>query len=252
MMIYLKKMNLWGLLPIVIVILFWQFGAQEVSTNFPAPSKWLLSLEVLFHSGKLVQATLDTILTFFIGLMISSLLGLVLGLAIGINPFIRNSTSLLLESLRALPPPVIIPIAVLLIGYSPSMKMTVIVLGTIWPILINVKFAVSQINLGLIDMAHTLRLSQLSLLRKIIIPAILPQWILGIRIATPLAIVITLLIEMLTGMLGLGGLMISGQRNYNSAQVFGILVIVGLLGLIINYLSTFLEYKILKNWPPKS
>jgi sulfonate transport system permease protein len=56
---------------------------------------------------------------------------------------------------------------------------------------------------------------------------------------------------MLTGMVGLGGIMIAGQRNYNSAQVFGILVIVGIVGLIINLLSVLLEKSLLKNWPPK-
>ena len=56
---------------------------------------------------------------------------------------------------------------------------------------------------------------------------------------------------MLTGMVGLGGIMIAGQRNYNSAQVFGVLVIVGLVGLGINLFSQFIENRVLKNWPPK-
>jgi ABC-type nitrate/sulfonate/bicarbonate transport system permease component len=136
-------------------------------------------------------------------------------------------------------------------GYSPSMKIAVISIATLWPILLNVIAGVSQISLGVIDASKSLKLSRKDMLLKIVFPSVLPFYILGIRVAIPLAIVITLLIEMLTGMIGLGGIMIAGQRNYNSAQVFGVLVIVGLLGLGINLFSQLIERQLLKNWPPK-
>jgi ABC-type nitrate/sulfonate/bicarbonate transport system permease component len=57
---------------------------------------------------------------------------------------------------------------------------------------------------------------------------------------------------MLTAMPGLGGLMIAGQRNFNASQVFGILIVVGIVGLAVNQLSLFLEKILLAYKPPKT
>jgi sulfonate transport system permease protein len=104
---------------------------------------------------------------------------------------------------------------------------------------------------GLVDMGKALHLTQKQLIFKVVIPSVIPNAIIGIRVTIPLAIVITLLTEMLTGSNGLGGIMIAGQRNYNSSQVYGVLVIVGILGLFINLASNYLEKYFTKSWPPK-
>ena len=240
-----------GIAPLVILLFLWEFFSAGPSPHFPAPSYWYLAIHQIFNNGQLFNSLWETMWTFITGLLISTIIGIFLGVLIGINQVIKDWSLFLLEFFRALPPPVIIPIAILLMGYSSSMKITVIAIATLWPILLNVITGVSQVGAGLIDSAKSLQLSRKDMLLKVLFPAILPSCILGIRVAIPLGIVITLLIEMLTGMVGLGGIMIAGQRNYNSAQVFGILVIVGIVGLIINLLSVLLEKSLLKNWPPK-
>jgi ABC-type nitrate/sulfonate/bicarbonate transport system permease component len=240
-----------GLAPLFLILVLWELFSNKPSPHFPAPSYWLQSIQQIFLNGILINSIWNTIWTFLIGLLIAASSGFILGILIGINSSIKEWTAYILEAFRSLPPPVIIPIAVLLMGYSPSMKIAVISIATLWPILLNVIAGVSQISLGVIDASKSLKLSRKDMLLKIVFPSVLPFYILGIRVAIPLAIVITLLIEMLTGMIGLGGIMIAGQRNYNSAQVFGVLVIVGLLGLGINLFSQLIERQLLKNWPPK-
>jgi ABC-type nitrate/sulfonate/bicarbonate transport system permease component len=132
------------------------------------------------------------------------------------------------------------------------MKITVMVIASIWPILLNVVSAINQLGNGLFEMGKTLHLNRVDILRKLLIPAILPGFLIGIRVAAPLAVIITLLIEMLTAMPGLGGLMIAGQRNFNASQVFGILIVVGIVGLAVNQLSLFLEKILLAYKPPKT
>ena len=243
--------NFIGLAPLFLILVLWESFSNKRSPHFPAPSYWLQSIQQIFLNGILINSIWNTIWTFLIGLLIAASSGFILGILIGINSSIKEWTAFILEAFRSLPPPVIIPIAVLLMGYSPSMKIAVISIATLWPILLNVIAGVSQISLGVIDASKSLKLSRKDMLLKIVFPSVLPFYILGIRVAIPLAIVITLLIEMLTGMIGLGGIMIAGQRNYNSAQVFGVLVIVGLLGLGINLFSQLIERQLLKNWPPK-
>jgi ABC-type nitrate/sulfonate/bicarbonate transport system permease component len=243
--------TLMGLAPLIILLGLWQVFSNKPSPHFPAPSYWIDSIYQIFLSGLLIDSIWNTIWTFLVGLIIAAILGFVIGIFIGINTSIKNWTYFVLETFRSLPPPVIIPIAVLLMGYSPSMKITVISIATLWPILLNVISGVSQISMSVIDASKSLKLSRKDMLLKIVFPSVLPFYILGIRVAIPLAIIITLLVEMLTGMVGLGGIMIAGQRNYNSAQVFGVLLVVGILGLAINVLSQLIENHLLKNWPPK-
>jgi len=253
MPIYLKSLFrvVLGLLPIISLLMIWQLFSDGPSPHFPAPSYWLMALEQLWKNGQIQFAIKETFWIFGIGLILSTTLGFSLGIIIGVNRKFREWTTYSFESFRAIPPPVVIPIAVLLMGYSDSMKIVVIVFATIWPILLNVVSSIDNMHSGLVDMGKALHLTQKQLIFKVVIPSAIPNAIIGIRVTIPLAIVITLLTEMLTGSNGLGGIMIAGQRNYNSSQVYGVLVIVGILGLFINLASNYLEKYFTKSWPPK-
>jgi len=240
-----------GLLPIGILLTLWQVLSAGPSPHFPAPSFWLSAIQQLWGNGQLQSGIKETFWIFGLGLSISMTIGFLLGIIIGVNQRFREWTTYLFECFRAIPPPVIIPIAVLLMGYSDSMKILIIVFATIWPILLNVVSSIDGMHQGILDMGKALHLTKMQLIFKVIIPSVIPNAIIGIRVTIPLAIVITLLTEMLTGSNGLGGLMIAGQRNYNSAQVFGVLIIVGILGLSINLLSNSIEKYLTRSWPPK-
>ncbi|MBN8900976.1 MAG: hypothetical protein J0H57_08075, partial [Rhodospirillales bacterium] len=69
-----------------------------------------------------------------------------------------------------------------------------------------------------------------------LVPAVVPDFLLGLRVAVPLGIIITLLVEMLTSLPGIGSLIVISQRQFRSADVYGLLVVVGLMGFLINSL----------------
>ena len=70
--------------------------------------------------------------------------------------------------------------------------------------------------------------------------------------ALPLAIVVTLLVEILTALDGIGALMIQAQRNFKSGQVYGLLVLVGLFGFLVNDVFAVIEAVVLRRWPPRN
>ena len=72
------------------------------------------------------------------------------------------------------------------------------------------------------------------------------------RLPLPLAIIVTLLVEMLTSIEGVGALMIGAQRNFQSAQVYGLLVLIGLFGFLVNDVFAAIEAILLRRWPPKN
>ena len=144
------------------------------------------------------------------------------------------------------------PIAVLLLGYDERMKLTVVALSAIWPILLNTASAAARVDPLLLDVARSFRLSLPDRIRRVIAPAVVPAVLLGIRVAIPLAIIVTLLVEVLTSVPGVGALMIAAQRNFQSGQVYGLLVLVGLLGFVVNDLFAVIETIILRKFPPRS
>jgi ABC-type nitrate/sulfonate/bicarbonate transport system permease component len=84
-----------------------------------------------------------------------------------------------------------------------------------------------------------------------VIPATIPDFLLGVRVAISIAIITTLLVEMFTGLPGIGVLMMLGQRAYDSAQVFGLLAIVGVLAFLLGLIFAILEGVVLRRWPPR-
>jgi ABC-type nitrate/sulfonate/bicarbonate transport system permease component len=240
-----------GLLPLVLVLIIWQLVQSGPSPYFPPPSLWWTATVNLFNREHLVAAFALTTITFLKGLAIAIIIGTVLGILVGVSNLAARALQPLFEFMRAIPPPVMVPVASLLIGYNESMELTVIVLAALWPILLNATSAVRQIDPLIIDVARSFRLGTLHVIRRVIFPAIVPSLLLGIRIAIPLAIVVTLLVEMLTSMPGIGAVMIRSQRNFQSSEIYALLVLVGLFGLVVNDIFAVIEGAIMRSRPPR-
>ncbi|HEY4919537.1 MAG TPA: ABC transporter permease subunit [Xanthobacteraceae bacterium] len=240
-----------GTLPLLAALALWQ-ALGHVSPQFPPPSTWLAALAGLARAGRLAPAVAETLRILVISLVLSTVAGFALGLVIGMSPRLRQWSEMLLEYVRAIPQPVLIPVFVLLLGYSDLMKVVVIGLACVWPVLLNTIAGVAAIPPLTFEVARSLRLTRSDTLRKIVVPATVPSLLLGLRVALPHAIIITLVMEMFTGAVGLGGLMIAAQRKFNAAEVFGLLVLVGGLGLLLTGLSAAAERLLLARWAPRA
>jgi ABC-type nitrate/sulfonate/bicarbonate transport system permease component len=240
-----------GLVPLVAVLAAWQVLAPGPSAYFPAPFEWWRAAVVLWDSGQLWRAFATTVATFAEGLAIAVAIGAALGIAIGASRPVERALGPLLEFMRAIPPPVTVPVTALLLGYGPTMKLTVVVLSAIWPIILNTSSAAARVEPLLFEVARTFRLPAARWIAQIVVPSAVPSLLLGIRVAIPLAIVVTLLVEMLTSLPGVGALMIQAQRNFQSAQVYALLVMVGLFGFVVNDLFAVVEAIALRRWPAR-
>jgi len=241
-----------GVLPLLLLLAAWQAAAPRQSPYFPPPSTWWSSLQILIGNGRLAPALASTVLTFALGLAIACALGGALGLLIGTSPWARRAFGPLFEFCRGLPPPVIVPVAVLLLGYAESLKLLVVVWVAIWPILLNVAAAAERVDPVLREVARSFRLGAAASLRKIVMPSVIPPFLVGVRIALPLAIIITLLVEMITMLPGIGSLIVTAQRDFRSAEVYGLLVLVGLIGFVLNSLFLVVEDLMLRRFPPQA
>jgi ABC-type nitrate/sulfonate/bicarbonate transport system permease component len=239
-----------GLTPLVLGLAVWQTFGPARSPYFPPPSSWVQAATSLFASGRLLPALEATVESFLLGILVASLSGLTLGLLVGRSRPIRRAFSPLFEFCRGLPPPLLVPLAVLMFGYAESLKLLVIVWVSMWPLLLNTASGASNVDPLLFDLSKTLHLSRFNAIKKVLIPAVAPSFLLGLRVAVPLAVIMTLLVEMLTSLPGVGSLIVTSQRQFRSAEVYALLFMVGILGLCFNAIFSAAQHAVLRRWPP--
>jgi ABC-type nitrate/sulfonate/bicarbonate transport system permease component len=241
-----------GLLPLLLLLGVWQIIDPHGSPYFPPPSAWWVGLSGLAKNGRLLTALSATLTTFTLAIALACVIGGFLGLLIGRSRAARRALGPLLEFCRGLPPPVIVPVGVLLLGYVQGLKLVIVVLVAVWPILLNTASSTAALSDLLVEVSHTMRLSRLATVCKIVVPSAVPAFLVGVRGAVPLAIIITLLVEMLTSLPGIGSMIVISQRQFHSAEVYGLLVVVGLVGFVINGLFVMIEGMLLSRFPPRS
>lgn len=239
-----------GLLPLVVLLGLWQLFGAEQSPYFPRPSTWVEGVRRVYDRGELLPALGATTRSLLIALAVATLIGSMIGIAVGSSRLIDRTLGPALEFFRSSPSSAMVPIAVLLLGFTDSMKMSVTVIAALWPILLNARASMRELNPTYLDVAAMLHMSLARRIRTIIVPGVLAAILLGIRVSAPITLIVTLLVEILTGVPGLGALLARAQQNYLSAQVYGLLVLIGLLALVVNAVVTGIESWVLRYRPP--
>ncbi len=240
-----------GFLPLLAGLGVWELVMHGKHSGFyPPPSQWATDLWNGYRSVLLdhLGATLQTLYT---GLAIATAIGVGLGLLIGVSRPLRLALTPTLEFLRSLPAPTVIPVAVLALGQTDTMRVFVVALVSVWPILLNTTSAAAGTEPLLLEVARSFRLGRLARARKIVFPAAVPAAMIGIRVALPIALIVTILVEMLATGSGIGSDLVYAQRNYQAAVAFGLLSVMGVVGYVINSAFLVLEGIVLRRWPPQ-
>ena len=215
-----------GLLPLAVALAAWQALAPPNSPYFPPPSAWWTSVVTLAKTGRLLPAFTSTLLTFSLAIVLACVLGGLVGILIGRSPKARRALGPLLEFCRGLPPPVVVPVAVLVLGYVESLKLLVVVSVAIWPILLNTISGVREVDPLLVKSARSVGLSSPRLFQKVILPAAVPTIFTGIRLAGAASILILIAAEMVGAKAGLGYLINNSQVNFEIPQMYAGIVTV--------------------------
>ena len=140
-----------------------------------------------------------------------------------------------LEFARTMPAGALVPVAVLIMGYTASMTLVVVVVTSFWPILLNTRASARSISPDRLDTARALRLSWWATQYKILLPSVVPGIRLGTQIAAPITLIIVLLVEILTQVSGVGRQIALAQSMFRSATVYGLVALTGCFGLAVNW-----------------
>lgn len=200
----------------------------------------------LVLDGTLVREFVATFWRMFTGYTIAAVIGVGFGLAIGSSRIAYNIFEPITEVLRPLPSPAYIPIVILFFGIGHTMKIAVIIFACIWPIMLNTYSGVRDVPKTQRDTARTFQAGSFATMRKVIVPAASPAIFTGLRISLAIALIVSIIAEMVSSTDGLGYFILFAQRSFRVADMYAGIIMLGAAGYALNYAFVAVEGRLLR------
>jgi sulfonate transport system permease protein len=243
------SLRLGALLFAAAVLALWQAAADARVISpvfFPSPIRTFAALGIMEARGDLWQPMAATCIRMFYGWGIASLLGVALGAVIARSAVSRAFIQPTLEFFRPLPASAIIPPAILFLGLTAKMVVTVIAFGAIWPVLLGSYHGFRTVEPRLGEVAALLRLNARIYFWRIALPSALPDIFAGVRVSLAIALILAVVTEMQSAQSGLGFNILMAQRSFRSPELYAGIIVLGLLGLVINQALVMVERRLLR------
>lgn len=168
------------------------------------------------------------------GLLLSVLIGAGLGALLSVHRFAFTSAQFVIDFMRAIPALALIPVGLLLIGPDAQMEVTLIVLTAVWPVLLQVFYAIKNLDPKMLETARSFRLGRPQRVAFVIAPAVSPAVATSIRLAATLSVLIAVGTELLATGSGLGYMVAQAQVNDQIPRLYALVLIIGLLSVALN------------------
>jgi sulfonate transport system permease protein len=230
-------------------VLAWQFAVDQRIVNpifVAAPSSILAALARLGASGELWDALRATLARMLGGWSLAALAGIALGAVVGLSARTATYIRPTLEFFRQLPAAVVIPPAILILGLSEQMMVSVIAFGVMWPILLSTIHGFVSIEPRLREVSATLELSSFAYFRKVALPAAMPDILAGVRISLAIALILAVVVEMQSGYPGMGRFILLAQRGFRAPDLYAGIAVLGAFGFLLNMLASRSERYLLR------
>ncbi len=233
-------------LPLVLVVLWWVLSARYPTTYSPALSEIVALFRKLWLFEHARTDLAPSLVNLAFGYSVALIVGVGLGTVLGLAPRLSTALWPTLEFVRAIPGVALLPIFVILLGVGPSMKVTLIAVGAVWPILLNTIDGVRSVEPTLRDVAACFRIPLLTRLRYIVLPAAGPQIFSGARISLSIAVILIVVSEMVGANGGIGYFVRAAERSFAIPEMWSGIIMLGLLGYVLNTLFRIVEAHVLE------
>lgn len=231
----------------------WTMNSRSI--YFPTPLEILERIQERWFSGQvptfLTSAfevdVVPSLVRLGLGLLIAWAVGILFGVLLGRVQLIAELIEPLLHFMRALPGPVLLPLALVLVGMGTSMRVGIIVFGAVWPVLFNTYSAVRQVPPGWIAAGRVARLGRTAMLFRVILPGSGPGIMAGVRVSTALGVILLIAAELVASTSGIGFGLTQSQRSFQFTDMWTFIVALSVLGYASNLLLSAVE-RVLLGW----
>lgn len=225
-----------------LLLLIWQAIASTVDSGIPGPAQtWAQAVQVFaepfYRNGPNDQGigwnVLSSLQRVAVGFGLAALVGIPAGFAIGRSVFLSRMFNPLISLLRPVSPLAWLPIGLLVFkGANPAAIWTIFICS-IWPMVINTAVGVQRVPQDYLNVARVLDLSEWKVFTTILLPAVLPYLLTGVRLAVGTAWLVIVAAEMLTGGVGIGFWVWDEWNNLNVASIIIAIFVIGTVGLLL-------------------
>ncbi|AZJ21010.1 MULTISPECIES: ABC transporter permease [Bacillus] len=233
----------------IIVLIIWQLaGVFDLvsKTVLPTPLDILLAFQELIKTGELFGHLSISVFRAAAGFFIGGSLGIILGTIVGFSTRSEQYLDPSVQMLRTVPHLAVAPLFVLWFGFGETSKVLLIADGAFFPLYVNAFLGIRGVDSKLFDVARVLEFSKRKLITKLILPAALPNLLLGARLSLGVAWVSLVVAELMGSTEGIGYMIMDARQFSNTDIVFVGIIIFAFVGKFSDSLVRLLEVKFLR------
>lgn len=227
-----------------------RFGGISAAT-LPPVADVAAALVGLWWDPAFFPAVLQTVRDAFAALVIATLLGIIAGVVIGTTPWLERSTRLLVDFGRSFPQVALLPIFLMFFGATSTMKIVLVAIACFFPVLLQTIYGARRLDETMADTVRAFRLPLLLRVWRVTIPAASPFIFTGFRIALIVSILVSIGVEILSQVEGMGRELAMARSFYRTDIAFAYAIYAGLLGVLVNAAADRIE-ALLMDWHLRS
>jgi sulfonate transport system permease protein len=202
----------------------------------PPPSKVFSTLNELAQSGELLRHVVATLTRVGLGFAFGVVAGTILGAISGYWALARRLLDPTIQALRAIPSLAWVPLFILWLGIFETSKVALIAVGVFFPVYLGVLGAILSVDRKIVEVGRTFRLSGPAMIRRILLPAVLPAYVVALRVGLGLGWMFVVAAELMGASEGLGYLLLDGQQLGKPAQILAAIVVFAIIGKATDWL----------------
>jgi sulfonate transport system permease protein len=232
--------------PVALFALWWAATATGRIKSYQLASPRDVAREVLdlAQSGLLWRDLGASIERVAIGFGIALVLALVLGSLVGGSRFTERAIDPTLQAIRAVPSLAWVPLILLWLGIGETAKIALVAIGAFFPVYVALVSGIRGVDRKLVEVGTIFGLSRLALIARVLVPATLPQLLVGARIGLTQAWLFLVAAELLAATNGLGFLLTDGQQTSRTDEILVAILLFAACGKISESLMRALEKRL--------
>jgi ABC-type nitrate/sulfonate/bicarbonate transport system permease component len=245
--VFLAAVGLWQLVTTTLT-------PEDYAPYFPPPSTIAGTLYETWFSGPvshvfLTPTAIDHLLPslgrLLGGWALAAAISIPVGVALGRSKHALDYVAPLIHFGRSIPATTLIPVFIVLFKFSTAMRVSVIVFGVVWPILLNAIDGARKVEPAHLDIARVFRMSRPVRLWLIVVPAAAPRIFAGLRISLSLSIILMVTSELVGATDGVGFFLSNAKKSFELPEMWSAIVLLGVVGYLLNTALLAVERRVL-------
>jgi ABC-type nitrate/sulfonate/bicarbonate transport system permease component len=233
------------LVPLLLLGLWAIWSAGTDTFYYPPLTEILEKFSETWLFERVGSDVVPSLLRLTAGYFLAVFVAVLVGIPLGLNDTARRAAAPIVEFLRAIPPPALLPLAIVVIGVGNSMKVLLIAFVCLWPVLLNTIDGIRGIDPTLNETVRIYGVRGLTRLRLVTLPAAAPQIFAGMRTSLSLALIMMVISEMVASTNGIGFFVLQSQRSFAIPEMWSGILLLGILGYVLNLIFILVERRVL-------